>query len=302
MAKTTVIVNPIAGRGAGARLCSRIDGCLHDLGLDFDLATTQGPGHATSLADQAVHQGQELVVAVGGDGTSNEVLNGLVRASANANGPALAILPIGTGNDFAFGAGVPLDLEQACQAVARAQGQCIDVGYVMADNQPGLYFGNGVGIGFDAVVNIESRKLKHLRGFLVYLVAVFRTLAFYYSAPGTRVWVDEWEVVQPSLMISVMNGCRFGGGFHMTPGSRMDDGLFDLCVTPKISRPEMVAFVPRFMRGSHITDRRIMMVQGHRVTVTSDAPWAAHVDGEIYGVGASRFEMELLPLRLHLIT
>ncbi|MGC9334844.1 MAG: diacylglycerol/lipid kinase family protein [Anaerolineae bacterium] len=301
MTKTTVVVNPIAGRGAGTRLSARIERRLHDLGLDFDLVTTQAPGDATALAEQAIHQGKELVVAVGGDGTSNEVLNGLVRAGANADGPALAILPIGTGNDFAFGAGVPLDLEAACQAVARARGHCIDVGYVTADNERDLYFGNGVGIGFDAVVNMESRKLKRLRGFLVYLVAVFRTLAFYYNVPGTRVCVDGWEVVQPSLMISIMNGCRFGGGFHVTPGSRMNDGLFDLCVTLKISRPEMVAFVPRFMRGSHTSDPRITMVQGHKVTVISDSPWAAHVDGEIYGVGASRFEIELLPQRLHLI-
>ena len=302
MAKTTVVLNPIAGRGAGARLSSRIDARLRDLGLDFDLVTTEAPGHATALAEEAALRGRELVVAVGGDGTSNEVLNGLVRASSDANGTALAILPIGTGNDFAFGAGVPLELEKACQAVARAQGRCIDVGHVVADNEDALYFGNGVGIGFDAVVNMESRKLKRLRGFLVYLVAVFRTLAFYYSAPETRLCVDEREIVQPSLMISVMNGYRFGGGFHVTPGSKMDDGLFDLCVTPKISRPEMVAFVPRFMRGSHTTDPRITMVQGRKVVVTSASPWMAHVDGEIYGVGASHFEIELLPQRLHLIT
>jgi diacylglycerol kinase (ATP) len=302
MANTTVILNPIAGRGAGARLSSRIDTCLHDLGLAFDLVTTQAPGHATHLAQEAVLQGRDLVVAVGGDGTANEILNGLVRTNSDANGAALAILPIGTGNDFAFGAGVPLELEKACEAVVQAQSRCIDIGHVVADNEHALYFGNGVGIGFDAVVNMESRKLKRLRGFLVYLVAVFRTLAFYYNAPETRVRVDDRELVQPSLMISVMNGYRFGGGFHVTPGSQMDDGLFDLCVTPKISRPEMVAFVPRFMRGTHTKDPRITMMQGFKVVVTSDSPWIAHVDGEIYGVGARRFEVELVPLRLRLIT
>jgi YegS/Rv2252/BmrU family lipid kinase len=302
MAKTTVILNPVAGRGAGARLSSRIDALLCDLGLDFELVNTQAPGHATALAEEAALQGQDLVVAVGGDGTANEVLNGLVRANSDANGTALAILPVGTGNDFAFGAGVPLELEKACQAVARARARCIDVGRVVADNEDTLYFGNGVGIGFDAVVNKESRKLKRLRGFTLYLVAVFRTLAFYYEAPETRLMVDEREIAQPSLMISVMNGYRFGGGFHITPGSQMDDGLFDVCLTPKISRPEMVAFVPRFMRGSHITDARITMLQGRKVVVTSASPWIGHVDGEIYGVGASHFEIELLPQRLSLIT
>jgi YegS/Rv2252/BmrU family lipid kinase len=283
-------------------MSSRIESRLRDLGLDFELVTTQAPGHATALAQEAALQRKDLVVAVGGDGTANEVLNGLVRATPDANGTALAILPVGTGNDFAFGAGIPLDLEEACQSVARARSRCIDVGRAVADNEDTLYFGNGVGIGFDAVVNKESRKLKRLRGFTLYLVAVFRTLAFYYEAPETRLLVDEREIAQPSLMISVMNGYRFGGGFHVTPGSQMDDGLFDLCLTPKISRPAMVAFVPRFMRGSHITDSRITMLQGRKVVVTSASPWIGHVDGEIYGVGASHFEIELLPQRLHLIT
>jgi YegS/Rv2252/BmrU family lipid kinase len=283
-------------------MSSRIESRLRDLGLDFELVTTQAPGHATALAQEAALQRKDLVVAVGGDGTANEVLNGLVRATPDANGTALAILPVGTGNDFAFGAGIPLDLEEACQSVARARSRCIDVGRAVADNEDTLYFGNGVGIGFDAVVNKESRKLKRLRGFTLYLVAVFRTLAFYYEAPETRLLVDEREIAQPSLMISVMNGYRFGGGFHVTPGSQMDAGLFDLCLTPKISRPAMVAFVPRFMRGSHITDSRITMLQGRKVVVTSASPWIGHVDGEIYGVGASHFEIELLPQRLHLIT
>ena len=87
----------------------------------------------------------------------------------------------------------------------------------------------------------------------------------------------------------------------MTPGSQMDDGLFDLCVAGKVNRLKMIGLVPRFLRGTHITYRHVSMVQGRKVTVVSDSPWAAHVDGEIYGVGARRYEMELLPQRLRLI-
>jgi diacylglycerol kinase family enzyme len=102
-------------------------------------------------------------------------------------------------------------------------------------------------------------------------------------------------------MVSVMNGRRFGGGFQVTPGSSMDDGLFDLCIAGQLSRPEMLAFVPRFLRGSHVTDRRITMTRGRWVTISSEAPWAGHVDGEIYGLGAHEFEMELLPGQLRLL-
>lgn len=302
MSNMLLVLNPIAGRGAGQRLEPKIVGRLRELGLDFDVSTTEGPGHATVLAREAAAAGRQTVVAVGGDGTANEILNGLMQADVDANGVALAILPIGTGNDLAFGAGLPLDLEAACHLLVRGESRPIDVGCVRADNERPLYFGNGVGLGFDAMVNIESRKLKRLRGFLVYLVAVFRTMAFYYHAPHVCVRIDGEEINQSSLMISVMNGSRFGGGFRVTPGSSMDDGLFDLCIASALSRPEMLAFVPRFMQGSHVTDRRITMTRGRAVTVSSESAWAGHVDGEIYGLGGRQFEMELFPRRLRLIS
>jgi diacylglycerol kinase (ATP) len=302
MDNTTVIVNPSAGRGAGARLASQVAGFLRSYDLDFRLITTDGPGHATQLAQDAVAQGKQAVIAVGGDGTVNEVLNGLIGVQESPDGTVvLGVLPIGTGNDFAFGVGLPLDLGEACRVVARGQCRNLDVGLFRADNEEPRYFGNGIGIGFDAVANIESRKVKRLKGTLLYLVAVLRTLAFYYQAPHTRIRVDDREFAQPSLMISVMNGRRMGGGFYMTPDSRMDDGLLDLCVAGKVGRPKMVSFVPRFMRGTHITDPDITMGQGCRVTVVSESPWAAQIDGEIYGVGARRFEVELLPQRLRMI-
>lgn len=295
MSEIIVVLNPTAGRGAGARLATEVTALLQGYDLDFALETTTAPGHATVLARDAAMQGSKAVVAVGGDGTANEVLNGLMQAQAGTDGPVLGVLPIGTGNDFAFGAGVPLDLQAACHVVARGQTRLLDVGWVQADNEDARYFGNGVGIGFDAIVNIESRKLKRLRGFLLYLVAVLRTLAFYYHAAMIEIEIDGDKALQSSMMISIMNGRRFGGGFYVTPSSRMDDGLFDLCIAGKIERLQMLGFVPRFMRGTHVTDPRVTMTQGRKVTIVSEPPWASHVDGEIYGVGGSRFEMVLHP-------
>jgi diacylglycerol kinase (ATP) len=301
MPDTTIVVNPTAGRGAGARLAPQVAERLRSYGLDFEMVATAGPGQATTLARDAVVQGRKTVVVLGGDGTANEALNGLVQAGSGPDGTALGILPIGTGNDFAFGAGIPLDLEEACRTVARGQWRILDLGLMHADNEEPRYFGNGVGIGFDAVANIESRKIKRLRGTLLYVVAVLRTLAFYYDAPQTTIRFDDEELVQPSLLVSVMNGRRMGGGFYITPDSRMDDGLLDMCVAAQVSRPKMVAFVPKFMRGTHIWDRDITMGQGRRVTVVSESPWASHVDGEIYGVGAFRYEIELFPHGFRLI-
>ncbi len=302
MGTTTVIVNPTAGRGAGARLSTQLGERLRDHGLDVELISTTAPGHATALAREAAERGREAVVVIGGDGTANEVLNGLMQTGNDPDGTALGILPIGTGNDFAYGAGVPLDLHDACRAVARGQSRVLDVGRLQADNEERpRYFGNGTGMGFDAMANLESRKIKRLRGTLLYLVAVIRTLAFYYDTPQTTIRIDSDELVQPSLMISIMNGRRMGGAFYTTPNSQMDDGLFDLCIAGKVSRPKMVSFVPRFMRGTHTTDVDITMGQGRKVTVVSESPWVCHVDGEIYGVGARRYEIELLPQCLRLL-
>ena len=301
MSRMTMILNPTAGRGAGARLSGRIARCLESHGVEFELATTRGPGHATELARDAAATGCASVVAVGGDGTANEVLNGLYQAPNGQQGTALGVVPIGTGNDFAFSSGVPLDVEDACQVIARGESKLLDLGWVQADGEEPRYFGNGVGIGFDAIVNIESRKVQHLRGFLLYFVALLRTLAVYYAAPRTWLRVDDAEMEGPLILISIMNGHRIGGGFYTTPDSQMDDGLLDLCVGHKVGRLRMVGFVPQLMTGTHTGDRKVTMMQGQKVTVVSEMPWAAHVDGEIYGVGARHYEIELFPQRLRLL-
>ena len=175
------------------------------------------------------------------------------------------------------------------------------LGWVRADGEEPRFFGNGVGIGFDAIVNIESRKIQRLRGFLLYFVALLRTLAVYYAAPRTRLRIDDAEIEGLLMLISIMNGHRIGGGFYTTPDSQMDDGLLDLCVGHKVGRLRMVGFVPQFMTGTHTRDRKVTMMQGQKVTVVSEMPWAAHVDGEIYGVGARHYEIELFPQRLRLL-
>lgn len=301
MGQATVILNPIAGRGAGARLAPRITSYLRGLALDFELVSTNAPGHARSLARQAALQRQDAVIAAGGDGTFNEVLNGLMQAQGGPEATALGVIPIGTGNDFAYGAGLSLDLETACRVVTGARTRLLDVGLFETENDPPRFFGNGIGLGFDAMANVESRKIKRLNGTLLYLVAVLRTLAFYYDAPHTSICVDDKEFVQHSLMISVMNGRRMGGGFYITPDSSMEDGLLDLCIANRVGRPKMVAFVPKFMRGAHTDDRDITMMRGVRVVVDSESPWVAHLDGEIYGLGAQHYVVEILPLRLRLL-
>jgi YegS/Rv2252/BmrU family lipid kinase len=299
MADQLVIVNPIAGRGAGERVIPRIVRLLREHGLSFDLVRTERPWHAAELARQAVVSGYRTVVAVGGDGTSNEVLNGLMAAREAGEGEAaMGVLCVGTGNDFAYGMGIPLDLEEGCAALARGRTRRVDVGHARGFR----YFGNGIGIGFDAAVNVVASRLRRLRGFLVYLIAVLRTLLFYYRAPLTRIELDDQTLEQPALMISVMNGRRMGGGFLMTPFSRPDDGLFDLCIGKKMSQLEMLSFVPRFMKGTQVGDPRVTMARSRRVRVTvRDGTQVVHADGETLALDVRELDLEVIPQALSVV-
>jgi len=299
MADQLLIVNPVAGRGAGERVIPRIVRLLREHGLSFDLARTERPWHAAELARQAVVSGYRTVVAVGGDGTSNEVLNGLMAAREAGEGEAtMGVLCVGTGNDFAYGMGIPLDLEEGCATLARGRTRRVDVGHARGFR----YFGNGIGIGFDAAVNVVASRLRRLRGFLVYLIAVLRTLLFYYRAPLTRIELDDQTLEQPALMISVMNGRRMGGGFLMTPFSRPDDGLFDLCIGKKMSQLEMLSFVPRFMKGTQVGDPRVIMTRSHRVRVkVRDGTQVVHADGETLALDVRELDLEVIPQALSVV-
>ncbi len=294
-----LIVNPIAGRGAGERVIPRLFRLLREHGLSFDLVQTERPWHAAELARRAVVSGYRAVVAVGGDGTSNEVLNGLMAARDAGEGEAaMGVLCVGTGNDFAYGMGIPLDLEEGCTALARRRTRRVDVGHARGFR----YFGNGIGIGFDAAVNVVASRLRRLRGFLVYLIAVLRTLIFYYRAPVTRIELDDQTLELPALMISVMNGRRMGGGFLMTPFSRPDDGLFDLCIGGRMSQLEMLSFVPRFMKGTQVGDPRVTMARSRRVRVTvRDGAQVVHADGETLALEVQELDLEVIPQGLEVI-
>jgi len=299
MADQLVIVNPVAGRGAGERIIPRIVRLLREHGLSFDLVRTERPWHAAELARQAVVSGYRTVVAVGGDGTSNEVLNGLMAAREAGEGEtAMGVLCVGTGNDFAYGMGIPLDLEEGCAALARGRMRRVDVGYARGFR----YFGNGIGIGFDAAVNVVASRLQRLRGFLVYLIAVLRTLLFYYRAPLTRIELDDQTLEQPALMISVMNGRRMGGGFIMTPFSQPDDGLFDLCIGKKMNQLEMLSFVPRFMKGTQVGDPRVIMTRSRRVRVkVEEGTQVVHADGETLALDVRELDLEVVPQALSVV-
>ena len=293
-----IIANPAAGGGAGGRAIASIRQILDGNGLNYQLVTTQRPLHAAELTAKAVlEEGCEVVVAAGGDGTSNEVLNGLVACKQAAHHPfAMGVLGVRRGNDFADAVGIPRDLEEACRVLVNGKCQTIDIGRVSGSFSPHIrYFGNCVGIGFDAIGTIEAAKLPRLSGFLSYLIAVLKTIFLYYRAPLTRIEFDGQVLTQPALLVSIMNGRRLGGGFLMAPHARPDDGKFELCIAGEMSRRRMLAMLPHFLRGTQASQKEIKTASAVRITVTAlQGSLPAQTDGEVLCVDGEHLEIQLL--------
>ena len=304
MAKHRIIANPAAGGGSAERAISKVESLLNKYGLDFDLVQSDHPRHADELAKEAAGAGYDVVVAAGGDGTVNEVLNGLMEAKAEtADSCAMGVLCIGRGNDFAYGMGIPHGLEEGCRALAQGDRRAIDVGRVIGGRYPqGRYFGNCVGIGFDAVGSRVASQMTLLSGFPSYIVAVLKTIFLYYKAPLTTVAYDGRILTQPSLMISVMNGRRLGGGFMMAPMAEPDDVLFDLCMAHEVNRARIFALIPHFVLGTQATQKSIETARAVHVVVSAvEGSLPAHVDGEVLCTEGQRLEIELLPREIEVV-
>jgi YegS/Rv2252/BmrU family lipid kinase len=304
MARYKVIVNPEAGRGAGSLLTPKIDELLRTHQLDFEIVQTERPWHAVELAKQAVIEGFQVVVAAGGDGTANEVLNGLMLARAEGSPSVMGVLPIGQGNDFAFGMSIPADLEESCQVLAQNHRRTIDVGRVIGQLYPaGRFFGNGVGVGFDTIVGFEALKLTRLHGFTAYLVGALKTIFLYFNAPQVKIELDDETLTLPALMISLMNGQRMGGGFMMAPHGDPGDGLFNLCIVEQVSRLQIFGLIPRFLQGTQGTHPAVQFKQSRRLKATALAGGVlpTHADGETISTEGKELEVEILPGQLEII-
>ncbi len=299
-----VILNPVAGHGNGARLLPVIEAALTRHGLEYDLVRTGYPGHAIELTCQAVQEGVDQIVAAGGDGTLNEVVNGLIR-SRQEDGwlPALGVLCAGRGNDFAGSIGIPEDIDLGCKLLKDGRTRLLDVGRVTGGVHPeGRYFINCVGVGFDAVGTIEAAKLPRWGGFMSFLVAIFKTIFLYNQAPIATIEYGGHTLTQRSLMISMMNGRRLGGGFIMAPDSKPDDGLLDLCIAEQMSSLQIMRLVPHFMRGTQASQKTIKMAQAALIMITAlDGVLPAQTDGEIISTEGRSLIVELLPRQLNVI-
>lgn len=299
--RTKVIVNPVAGAYSTRRKWRVISGLLKRIGLSFDFEYTEGVGHAIELARAAASDGYRCLVAVGGDGTVNEVANGILY-STNAPSTALGVVSTGTGSDFARSAGIPRDYATACSALTSSRRLPIDVGVVEYQREGQTlqrFFVNAAGAGFDAAVVKETERFpKFFGGTIPYVAGLLRTLFSYKNKPVEVRVGDEVESGRV-LSVVVANGGYLGGGMHIVPEAELGDSLLDVAIIGDMGKLELLKELPKVYKGTHVNHPKFKMKKATRITVESTEPMLVYADGELLGECPASFW--LMPAALSIV-
>ncbi|MDD5066655.1 MAG: diacylglycerol kinase family lipid kinase [bacterium] len=280
--KVLVIANPVADRRKTERIIPFIREILIKKKIDFRLYITDRPLHATDLAREGKKHYTDIV-SVGGDGTLNEVLNGLGPCSCT-----LGVVSTGSGNDFAKNFRHGMGIEEQMTAALEGEVRKIDAG--LCNDR---YFINGVGIGFDGKVVEEMMKEgKVFKGHAGYLYVVLKCILSY-REPVMTIRVNKEVIQEKVFLIDVANGTTFGGGFKLTPDARVDDGELDVCWIKAMGILGRYINMPKVTRGEHVHLDVVRMMRIKAITIESNEDTVAHMDGEFIGSGP--FHIKVLP-------
>ncbi len=282
--KTAVLVNPVSANGKTGKRWPEIASQLKVEGLDFDCFMTGGPGQATDLTRRALQQGFRLVIAVGGDGTANEVINGFFTPEGPVSGEAaIAFIPSGTGNDLVDSLQVPRGSREAIRHLMDSPPRRLDLGRVRFTGADGnlctRYFVNVAGLGLDGeTVARVNRTSKALGGFVSFLWGTVITLLLYRNQE-MAIAVDGESVYEGAVtLVAAGNGRCFGGGMCIAPRAVMDDGLLDIVIAQDMSKAELLALLPKVYKGRHLGHPRIKYLHGKKVTISSPGLVLLNID------------------------
>lgn len=291
----TIILNPYANRWGAKERLPEVEAAVRQMGLSCSILVTSAPNEGIALARRAAEDPAcRAVVAAGGDGTINEVINGLLAAAGDGPTKPFGILPLGTANDFYKMAGLPDGLAAALRVVAAGHTRQIDGGRV---NE--RYFVNNSAAAMEPMVTIENIKLASLSGEIRYVVALVRALARLKPWRMSLRW-DGGGYEGDAYLLSVCNSPRTGG-FMMAPGALLDDGLFDVVFAPKVPPQTVLAILARLMRGTHIDHPDVTFVRTSRVEVHSRPGTPLHADGEVFTESAEAVLFCVLPGQVTLL-
>jgi len=274
-----IIVNPTAGAGRAARLVPWLRERLAPR-PEAEFHITRAPGEAEEISADAAQNGHDRVVAVGGDGTVQEVVNGLLRQPGAAE---LGIVPVGSGNDLARSLGLPTDAAEAWKVAMGRVTRLIDAARARNGAGQERWFASAGGIGFDAQVAaaMADRRGWHM-GRAGYLLT---TLAELHRFENRRVQItlDGATFSRAVLFVAIANGAYYGGGMRIAPEARPDDGQLDICVVGDISRLTVLRELPNLYRGTHVRNAAVSMHTARTVEIDGDAGTRIHLDGEPFG-------------------
>lgn len=289
-----VIFNP-AARGNKARRFRRF---LNELSQQCALKATSGPGDARRLAQAAVATGYDIIAAAGGDGTVNEVLNGIGDEPDGFQRVRLGVLPLGTVNVFARELKIPVRLEHAWRVLKQARESNIDLGRVdFTENEKPAqrYFMQLAGAGLDArAIELVSWKLKKSAGPLAYVVAGFQALA----EKQTLITARAGGKTIAGEMLLLGNGKLYGGQFDIFPGADLRDGALDACAIPRANVPAFLPLAPGLLLRGKLPESRVQRLSADKIELTSETPTAFELDGEWVGHLPATFSVEKQKLRV----
>ena len=296
-----VIVNPAAGAYSTRRKWPHISRLLRYVGLPFDYQYTEGIGHAIELARAAASDGYRYIVAVGGDGTVNEVANGIL-GSTSSTSTALGVVSTGTGSDFVRSVGIPRDYSSACSFLTSSRRLLIDVGVVEYRNKGKSvqrFFVNGAGVGFGAtVVEATERLGKRFGGTIPYLGGLFRTLFSYKNESVVLRLGDKVEAMR-ILTVMVANGRYMGGGMQFAPQAELGDGLLDVLIIGYMGKFELLKALRTVYKGTHVSHPKVRMEKATHIAIESSGRVLLQADGELLGECPASFR--LMPAALNIV-
>jgi YegS/Rv2252/BmrU family lipid kinase len=296
-----LIVNPTAGAGRTAKKWPYIKALLKNTGLRFEHDITEAPGHAIELAKSAVNKGYKLVVSVGGDGTINEIVNG-IYATGDMKDVELGIIGTGTGSDYIRTIGVSKYYQESCHHLMNPMKKSVDLGLVefTANGQPAKrIFANFAGLGFDAeVVKATTRKFKNFGGKPAYLMGLLSTFATYKNR-NIHITMNGQSEDRKVCTIVMSNGKYGGGSMLLAPDADPSDGLFDVIIIGDVTKPDLLRSLPRIYKGTHLTHPKVTVRRTDLITISSDEPMAIQADGDLVGEAPARFTV--LPSALNIL-
>ncbi|MGH2921918.1 MAG: diacylglycerol/lipid kinase family protein, partial [Gaiellaceae bacterium] len=301
-ADTVFLVNPASDNGATGRRWPEIARLAADRGLRGDTILSERPGQLIDLARQAAANGARLFIAVGGDGTVNEVVNGL----AGAEDVELAVVHRGTGGDFVRTLGIPHGLEEALEVAHDGRPREIDLGQATlrtwAGREGSTWFANVASAGMSgAVAKRVNETGKALGGKISYAWSTVAVFARWRNAQ-VQVTVDGEERSGAMYDVIVANGRYLAGGMKICPDAEPDDGLFDVLLIGDVSKRDLVATLPKIYRGTHLPHPKGELLRGREVAVDSPEPLPVQLDGEQPGTTPVRFEVFPRALRVRVPT